>query len=269
MAGGGIRPLAGEQERGSLVVMVALCVRYLPVLIMLALWELAGRSGLVSQQMLPGIGAIASAFLDLLSSGELIMNAWRSLSRAAAGLGLAVMIGMTVGLLMATRPLFRTLINPLVRILYPMPKSALIPLVMIWFGLGDASKIFLIFLGCLLPVIVSAYNGARGVNPFLIWSATSLGASQDEVLREIILPAALPDILAGCRTALAFSFILMVSSEFVIAKDGLGFLIGSLGDGGNYPAMFAVILTVAGTGFVADRLFGSFVSHRLRWKEQA
>ena len=98
---------------------------------------------------------------------------------------------------------------------------------------------------------------------------TCVGASKDEILREIILPAALPDILSGCRTALAFSFILMVSSEFVIAKDGLGFLIGSLGDGGNYPAMFAVILSVAGTGFVADRLFGSFASHRLRWKEQA
>jgi len=269
MAAGDMRPVAAVDGRGSLLAVVALCVRYLPVLIMLAVWELVGRSGLVSQQMLPGIGAIAAAFLDLLQSGELVVNAWRSLSRAATGLGLAVLVGMTVGLLMATRPLFRTLINPLVRILYPMPKSALIPLVMIWFGLGDASKIFLIFLGCLLPVIVSAYNGARGVNPFIVWSATSLGASKEQVLREIILPAALPDILAGCRTALAFSFILMVSSEFVIAKDGLGFLIGSLGDGGNYPAMFAVILTVAGTGFVADRLFGSFVNHRLRWKEQA
>jgi len=263
-------PSVSEEDRGSSVaVLAALCVRYLPLAIMLAVWELVGRSGLVSQQMLPGIGAIAAAFLDLLQSGELIVNAWRSLSRAATGLGLAVLIGMAVGLLMATRPIFRTFINPVVRILYPMPKSALIPLVMIWFGLGDASKIFLIFLGCLLPVIVSAYNGARGVNPFIIWSASSLGASKDEILREIILPAALPDILSGCRTALAFSFILMVSSEFVIAKDGLGFLIGSLGDGGNYPAMFAVILSVAGTGFVADRLFGSFASHRLRWKEQA
>lgn len=269
MAGGDLHPASATAGHGSFVEVVAVCVRYLPLLIMLAAWEMAGRSGLVSQQMLPGVGAIATAFFDLLQSGELVTNAWRSLSRAATGLGLAVIIGIAVGLLMATRPLFRTLINPLVRILYPMPKSALIPLVMIWFGLGDASKIFLIFLGCLLPVIVSAYHGARGVNPFVIWSATSLGASKEEVLREIILPAALPDILAGCRTALAFSFILMVSSEFVIAKDGLGFLIGSLGDGGNYPAMFAVILTVAGTGFVADRLFGSFVNHCLRWKEQA
>jgi ABC-type nitrate/sulfonate/bicarbonate transport system permease component len=139
--------------------------------------------------------------------------------------------------------------------------------VMIWFGLGDSSKIFLIFLGCLLPVIVSTYNGARGVNHFLRWSAASLGATKWEVLREVVIPAAMPDILAGCRTALAFSFILMVSSEFVIAKDGVGFLISSLGDSGTYPAMFAVIFTVAAAGFAADRLYAAFARNQLRWRE--
>ncbi len=179
------------------------------------------------------------------------------------------MLGILIGLFMATNRVFLWLINPIVRIFYPMPKSALIPLVMIWFGLGDSSKVFLIFLGCLLPVIVSTYNGARGVGQVLLWSASSLGASRFEILREVILPAALPDILAGCRTALAFSFILMVSSEFVIAKDGLGFLIGTLGDGGNYPAMFAVILAVAGIGFAADRVYAVFAAGRLHWKEQS
>jgi NitT/TauT family transport system permease protein len=164
------------------------------------------------------------------------------------------------------RPI-RLLVNPLVQIFYPMPKSALIPVVMVWFGLGDLSKIVLIFLGCILPVVVSTYNGARGVDHVLVWSAASLGASRRQILTEIVLPAAMPDILGGIRTALAFSFILMVSSEFILAKDGIGYLIATLGDGGSYAAMFACIFTVAGVGFGADRLFGLLMRRTLRWRE--
>jgi ABC-type nitrate/sulfonate/bicarbonate transport system permease component len=137
----------------------------------------------------------------------------------------------------------------------------------LWLGLGHASKIVLIFLGCMLPITISAFNGARGVEPVLIWSARSLGATRSEVLREIILPAAMPDILAGIRTALALSFVLLVSSELVIAREGLGYLIGWLGDGGVYSSMFAVVLTVAGLGFVADRAYLLFMKRRLAWRE--
>jgi ABC-type nitrate/sulfonate/bicarbonate transport system permease component len=246
-----------------------LVIRYLPVAIFFLVWEIVTVTGIVSRQLLPGLEVIFEAFAAILASGEFVFSAYKSLTRAAAGLGAAVVLGILIGLFMATNRIFLWLINPIVRIFYPMPKSALIPLVMIWFGLGDSSKVFLIFLGCLLPVIISTYNGARGVGQVLLWSASSLGASRFEILREVILPAALPDILAGCRTALAFSFILMVSSEFVIAKDGLGFLIATLGDGGNYPAMFAVILAVAGIGFAADRIYAAFAASRLHWKEHS
>ena len=111
--------------------------------------------------------------------------------------------------------------------------------------------------------------GARfgAINPFLLWSASSFGASRAAVMREVVLPAAMPDILNGCRTALAFSFILMVSSEFVIATDGVGYMISSLGDGGLYPAMFAAIFFVAAIGFAADRLYAALVRKLLRWRE--
>lgn len=241
--------------------------RYAPVLVLLGLWEGATAFGLVSPQMLPSLSVVGAAFWDMLVSGELISNAVRSLGRAAAGLLAAIVVGVALGLLMATYRPFRLVVNPVVQIFYPMPKSALIPVMMIWFGLGDMSKIVLIFLGCLLPVVVSAYNGARGVNPVLVWSALSLGASPRTALVEIVLPAAMPEILSGVRTAVAFSFILMVSSEFVIAQDGLGFLISSLGDGGAYPAMFAVILTVAVAGFAADQLYALAVRRQLRWRE--
>ena len=247
--------------------MAASLIRYLPLLILLAAWEASTTFGLVSKQMLPGLSAIGASLWEMLASGELATHAARSLSRAGAGLATAIVIGVPLGLLMATFKTVKFTANPIVQIFYPMPKSALIPVMMIWFGLGDMSKIVLIFLGSLLPVVVSSYNGARGVNPFLLWSAASLGASRHTTLREIVLPAAMPEILTGVRTALAFSFILMVSSEFVIAKDGVGYLINQMGDGGAYPAMFAVILAVAAAGFTADQLYGAFMRYQLRWRE--
>lgn len=240
---------------------------YLPILILVVFWEMLSLSGLVSRQVLPSVFDILSELRTMLFEGDLLYNTARSIGRAATGLGAALIFGTLAGLLMASFRQVRLLVNPIVQIFYPMPKSALIPVVMIWFGLGDLSKILLIFLGCLLPAVVGAYNGARGVNRFLLWSAASLGATRLEVLREVVLPAALPEILSGWRAALAFSFILMVSSEFLIATDGVGFVISSLGDGGIYPAMFAAIFFVATIGFLADRAFAALTRRLLRWRE--
>lgn len=242
-------------------------LRYLPLLIVLALWQVVATVGPLSNDLLPNVPQVVAALLDLLKDGDLLHQGLRSLTRAALGLGGAILVGSATGLLMAAFRPVRIVVNPIVRLFYPMPKSALIPVMIIWFGLGDASKVALIFLGCLLPITVSAFNGARGVNPVLLWSARSLGSSPAATLFQVTLPAALPDILSGIRTALAFSFILMVSSEFVIATDGVGYLISQLGDGGAYAAMFAVILVVAAVGFAADRAYGLFVQHRLRWRE--
>lgn len=242
-------------------------LRYAPLLIVLIGWEILATATPLANQLLPDVLSVLSALWDLILDGEIVRHGLRSLSRAAAGFALAVVIGSAAGLLMASFRPVRLVVNPIVQIFYPMPKSALIPVMMIWFGLGDMSKIVLIFIGCLLPVIVSAYNGARGVNPFLIWSARSLGASPAATLVQITLPAAMPELLNGIRTALAFAFILMVSSEFVIAKDGVGYLISQLGDGGAYAGMFAVILVVAAVGFAADRAYGAFVRRQMRWRE--
>jgi ABC-type nitrate/sulfonate/bicarbonate transport system permease component len=151
--------------------------------------------------------------------------------------------------------------------LYPMPKSALIPITVLWLGFGDGSKILLIFLGCMLPVTLGAFNGARSSDQALVWSARSMGASRARVLWDVVLPSAMPEILTGIRTALALSFVLLVSSELIVARSGLGYLIGFLGEGGVYDAMFAVVLTVAFLGFFADRLYQLLVERLLQWRE--
>lgn len=240
-------------------------IRYSPLLIIALAWEAAPRLGLVSTLLLPPFTQILADGAGLFADGEIWHHAGASLFRAFTGLGIAIAFGITAGTLMAFYKPVRVVLNPLVQMFYPMPKSALIPVMIIWLGIGSESKIVLIFLGCMLPVVISSYNGARGVEQVFVWSARSLGATDREIIWEIILPAAMPQILNGVRTALAICFILLVSSELLISTEGLGYLIGVLGENGVYPTMFAVIFLVIAMGFSADRIY-LFVSRRvLAW----
>jgi NitT/TauT family transport system permease protein len=242
-------------------------VRYLPLLLLALAWEAAARLGLVSSLALPALSTVAIAWFKLVQSGELVTAGVASLYRATSGLLLAIGIGTALGIGMAWwRPL-NVLLGPLVEIFYPMPKSALIPVTALWLGLGDGSKILLICLGCMLPVTLGAYNGARSSDQTLVWSSRSMGASRLRVLWDVVLPSALPELLNGIRTALALSFILLVTSEQIVARQGFGFLIGSLGSNGSYDAMFAVVMTVALLGFAADRLYQLLMQRVLVWRD--
>jgi ABC-type nitrate/sulfonate/bicarbonate transport system permease component len=148
-----------------------------------------------------------------------------------------------------------------------MPKSALIPVTALWLGFGDGSKILLIFLGCMLPVTLGAFNGARSSDPTLVWSARSMGANRARMLWDVVVPSAMPELLNGIRTALALSFILLVSAELIVSQQGFGYLIGFLGANGSYDAMFAVVLTVAFLGFAADRAYQVIVRRVLAWRD--
>jgi NitT/TauT family transport system permease protein len=242
-------------------------VRYAPLLILALAWEAASRLHLVSSLALPPLTVVAEAWVELVQSGELITNGLSSLYRAGAGLALAIIVGGALGIFMASSRPVNALLGPLVELFYPMPKSALIPVTVLWLGFGDGSKILLIFLGCMLPVTIGAYNGARGSDRHLIWSARSMGADRLRMMWDVVVPSALPELLNGVRTALALSFILLVSSELIVARQGFGYLIGYLGANGSYEAMFAVVLTVAFTGFLADRVYQSAVTRMLRWRE--
>jgi NitT/TauT family transport system permease protein len=215
----------------------------------------------------PPLTDVAQAWIELVQSGELVTNGLSSLYRAGAGLALAIAIGGALGIVMASSRPVNAMLGPLVELFYPMPKSALIPVTVLWLGFGDGSKILLIFLGCMLPVTIGAYNGARGSDRHLIWSARSMGAHRLRMIWDVVVPSALPELVNGVRTALALSFILLVSSELIVARQGFGYLIGYLGANGSYEAMFAVVLTVAFIGFLFDRAYQSVVERVLRWRE--
>ncbi len=242
-------------------------MKYLPLALIAILWETVVQLGLISRDLLPSLSDVAAAGWKLAKEGDFWTNGAASLYRGGAGLLLAIVVGAWIGIFMAWWRGVEAFMGPLVEALYPMPKSALIPVTALWLGFGDGSKILLIFLGCMLPVTLAAYNGARSCEQALVWSARSLGASRMRVLLDVVIPTALPELLNGIRSALALSFVLLVSSELIVARRGLGYLIGFLGEGGLYDAMFAVVLVVAFLGFFADRLYQRFVNRVLAWRE--
>lgn len=243
-------------------------VYYLPIAILLLLWELCSRTGILSPDIVPSFSATMLTLWQLLASGELPHHIGISMFRTVSGLGAAIVLGICLGIGMAYSDVIRAMFEPTVQATYPLPKSALIPVLLLWFGLGDMSKIAAIFLGCLLPVVVSSFNGARGVASQVVWSARSFGTGRLRILWKIVLMAAMPDILSGIRIALAMSFVLLISAELLASSAGLGYLIGFFGSVGNYPAMFAVIVAVTIIGFAADRLYRALMRYLLRWQGQ-
>src|SRR5919201_892236 len=241
-------------------------MKYLPLLLLAIIWDTVVQLGLVSRDLLPSLSDVAKAGWNLLREGDLWKNGAASLYRGGAGLALAIVIGALLGIAMAWWRPVDAFVGPLVEALYPLPKSALIPVTVLWLGLGDASKILLILPGCMIPVPIGAYNGAGACEQALVWSARSLGASRLSVLWDVVLPSAVPELANGIRTALALTFVLLVSSELIVSRAGLGYLIGFLGEGGVYDGMFAVVLVVAFAGFFADRLYQRLVRRVLAWR---
>lgn len=246
---------------------MAVAIRCFPVVALLALWEVASRSGLVSTEMLPAFSTVMIRLWQLCVGGDMLVHIGASLFRISCGLILGILAGSALGFMLAASRTAQKIVQPTLTFLYPLPKSALIPVIIIWLGFGNSAQIAVIFLGSLLPIVLGAYNGAKGVENSLMWSAQSLGATRWETEWHVKIRAALPDLLAGVRVAIALSFVLLISSEMVGAQRGMGFLIGFLGDGGDYAGMFAGAFVVTAVGFAADRGYLAAYRYLLRYRE--
>src|SRR5258707_7453004 len=166
--------------------------RYLPLLLLALAWEAGARSGMISTLALPPLSTVVAAWIELLKDGELVSNGAASLWRAGAGLSLAILIGAGLGIFMAWWRPVNVLLSPLVDMVYPMPKSALIPVTVLWLGFGDGSQIPLIFLCGMVRPTIGAYNGARSSEQVLVWSARSMGANRLRMLWDVVVPSAMP-----------------------------------------------------------------------------
>jgi ABC-type nitrate/sulfonate/bicarbonate transport system permease component len=240
-------------------------LKTVPLIIVLAAWQLAASTGILPKSVLPSFFAVAKSLGEMITSGEIFAHTGASLARAGTGFLVAVIGGIVLGLTMARIRAVERAVEPVLLLIYPVPKPALIPLFMIWLGIGDFSKIAVIALACLLPVVVAAFNGAKSVDPMLLWSARARGTSEARLLWRVVLPAALPQIAAGVRTAIAIAIIVLVSSEFISAEKGLGYLIFSYGGVGADDAMLAVVIWLALIGYLLDRFYLAGLRRVMSW----
>lgn len=227
-------------------------MRFVFIGIALLAWEAAARSGLWSALLFPSLERILNELLLFLSGGESLMQAWVSLYRAFAGFTLAAVAGVAAGILMGRSRFLASLLDPLFSGTYAVPKLALFPIFIFIFGLGSLSKIALVFLECLYPIVIITYHGAREVDRVLLWSAQNLGATRGAILRRIVIPATAPHIFAGFRVALPVAMIVVVITEMISSTDGLGYLVIYSMASLKTDRMLAVVVVISLVGLLLD-----------------
>jgi NitT/TauT family transport system permease protein len=230
-------------------------------------WEAVSRSGIVNTALFPPISAILVSAGRMLLSGGVYVDLAASLYRALAGLAAGAVAGTLLGILMARSKPLRQVVYPLVALTYALPKTALIPITLLWLGVGDTSTILVVFLSAFVPLVINAYHGAEAVPRQHFWSAQSMGASPRRIITTVVIPASMPYILSGLRMALAFSIVVVVSTEMIAAFVGIGRLTFVFSESGNYPSMFATILIIVAVAFILDSLLKTASGRLLAWSE--
>jgi ABC-type nitrate/sulfonate/bicarbonate transport system permease component len=215
-----------------------------------------------------GPGEILSAFLATLASGELTAHALASLARSLPGFALGSLLGAALGLLAGVSRSLDEVLSAPVFLSYPVPKIVFLPIVMVWLGIGDLSKIVIIAAACFYPAFINAYYGARSTRTILVWSALNMGARRWQLFWKVVVPSAAPMILTGLRVALALSFILLFAAEMVGSRSGLGWLIKQAEQGLRFDLMYVSILTIALLGWAGDTLLRVARERLVGWADQ-
>jgi len=243
-------------------------VRVTPLLAcigLLAVWQAAAIT--LHNDSFPTAVDAVRAIPSILGDKDALINILASLRRMAIGFAVAVAVSIPLGLLMGRSRAVASFFNPLLMVIYPVPKAALMPIIMLWLGVGDLSKTLVIFLGVSLPVIYHSFAGAKAVEEKMLWSGAAMGLSAAQRLIRIVLPAALPEILTGCRTGLVLALITMITSEMIARQSGAGNILFNALDMGEYDTVFAMIIVVGAMGIGLDALFERIRARLVRWSE--
>lgn len=251
------RPITLPRIRGG---------RWVSPLVLLLAWELGARTGLIPERVLAAPSAVAETFWSMAVSGELPANLLVSLARAAAGLAFGLTVGAVLALVAGLSRAGEVAIDPLMQIKRTIPVLALTPLFIVWFGIGETPKVTLIAVATIFPIYLNLYSGVRGVDARLLEAGRSFGLSQAELIRHVVLPAALPSFLVGLRYALGVSLLVLVVAEQINASAGLGHLINNARDFMRTDIIVVCLLVYAALGLGADLLVRSLESRALAWR---
>lgn len=248
---------AGKQARnrnGGLRMPQQLLLNLLGVAVLLGGWALATETGWVSPLFLPSPVSVASEASKLMASGELWVAILASTRRVMLGFALAALVAVPLGIIIGVWKPAKAVMDPLISLLRPLPSITWIPLTMLWLGIGEAQKVAIVFLGSWIYILLYTVESAKRVDPLLVRAARNLGASEFVIMREVILPAALPGILSGLKVTLAISWSCVLSAEMVAANNGLGALIWIAKDWGNLALVLVGMVCISLTVLVADML---------------
>jgi ABC-type nitrate/sulfonate/bicarbonate transport system permease component len=232
-------------------------------------WELLARSGAVTPFMLPPLSAVLERMWNDLVAGDLLLNTGVTLYRALTGFLIGAVFGVILGMLISRGGVVHWFFDPIISVGFPMPKIAFLPVVMLWLGVFDVSKICMIAVEAIFPVVTATVAGMRGVERELLWSARNMGAGERELLWQIALPAALPQIITGLQVALPIALIVAVVTEMFMGGYGLGGAMNTASRFADSRGVFAGIVEIAIVGYVLVKGMSLARRRLLLWHQEA
>jgi NitT/TauT family transport system permease protein len=236
----------------------------IPIALLIAFWQALVTFGYAPVSLLPPPGLVFARLGHQLVSSGFLHDIAATLFRLFTGFGIAVVLGVTIGLAAAVSPGVNAVVRPVVRVLAPLPKVALYPAMLILLGFDHASKITLVAADALFPILLSTYYGASMVEQKLIWSAMAAGTPRSQILFKVVLPAALPSILTGCRIGLVISCIVVFLAEMITSTDGLGHVLVGAARTFQTVDMFVPLITISLLGLILNGLLYSLRKYLLR-----
>lgn len=235
-----------------------------PIALVIGLWQGLVSFGFAPIALLPPPGFVFARLLQQLVTSTFQQEIAATLTRLFAGFVIAVTLGVMIGIAAAASPGINALVRPVVRVLAPLPKVALYPALLLLLGFGHGSKITLVAADALFPILLSTYYGASTVQQKLIWSAMAAGTPRYQILLKVVLPAAMPSILTGCRIGLVISCIVVFLAEMITSTDGLGHVLVTAARTFQAVDMFVPLITISLLGLILNGLLGLLRSYLLR-----
>jgi len=232
-------------------------------------WEVFARSGAVTPFMLPPLSAVLARIWNDLLGGDLMTNTAMSLYRALAGFAIGAVMGIGLGMAICRNALARWFFDPIISVGFPMPKIAFLPVVMLWLGVYDVSKITMVAVEAIFPVVTATIVGIRGVERELLWSARNMGAGERELLWQIALPASLPQIITGLQVALPIALIVAIVTEMFMGGYGLGGAMNTAARFADSRGVFAGIVEIAVLGYALVKIMSLIRRRLLLWHQEA
>lgn len=242
--------------------------RVLIIIIFVALWEILPSTGIINPVLLSPPSEVAEALIKMIFSGLLINHILISLQRAFLGFALAVLVGIPLGIFMGWYKSFDRFVDPLIQTFRNTSTLALYPVFILFFGLGETSKIAILFKAAIWPILINTISGVKNVDPLLIKSAKSMAISNIFLFRKVVLPSSIPSIASGIRLAASISLVALIAAEMIGAKSGIGFLIISYQYNFMVPEMYAAIVTIALLGLILNYVLVWLEKKATNWKEE-